>query len=55
MDNKLEMCNKCCKYKSSLNENGVCKECEITLCESCYENGERGICEECEYEFDGMC
>lgn len=28
MDNKLEMCNKCCKYKSSLNENGVCKECE---------------------------
>ena len=22
------MCNKCCKYKSSLNENGVCKECE---------------------------
>ena len=28
LDNKLEMCNKCCKYKSSLNENGVCKECE---------------------------
>ena len=53
LDNKIEMCNKCCKYKSSLNENGVCKECEVTLCESCYENGERGICEECEYEFDG--
>ena len=28
LDNKLEMCNKCCKYKSSLNENGVCKECD---------------------------
>lgn len=27
MDNKLEMCNKCCKYKSSLNDDGSCKEC----------------------------
>lgn len=32
-----------------------CEECGVTLCESCYENGERGFCEECEYEFDGMC
>ena len=28
-----------------------CEKCGVTLCESCYENGERGICEECEYEF----
>ena len=41
LDNKLEMCNKCCKYKSSLNENGVCKECEEiseVRCE-CYDCG----------------
>ena len=32
-----------------------CEECKVSLCKSCYENGERGICEECECEFDGMC
>lgn len=32
-----------------------CKECGVTLCESCYKNGEIGICIECEYEFDEMC
>ena len=26
---KLEMCNKCYNYKSDLNENGVCKECDL--------------------------
>lgn len=27
---KLEMCNKCCKYKSYLHEDGSCEECKNT-------------------------
>ena len=42
MSNRLEMCNQCCKYKSNLNENGLCRECEEEVktvdCE-CYDCG----------------
>ena len=67
MDNKLEMCNKCCKYKSSLNENGVCKKCnskeleDKLICTNYIHNNyfERDIridtvefkCKKCEYKW----
>lgn len=28
---KLEMCSECHKYKSNLNDEGICAECEETL------------------------
>lgn len=29
MKNKLEMCNKCCKYKNNLKDDGSCQECSF--------------------------
>ncbi|MDU7069599.1 MAG: hypothetical protein E6343_16740 [Clostridium perfringens] len=32
---KLEMCSECHKYKSNLNDEGICAECEGTLRNEC--------------------